>query len=121
MGSIPMGSTFLPPQTGQKQRSKEKRCFHAGIRTRVLWVKTTYPDQLDYAEDTQLLTREQDLFSGAHHGKQKRIVRDGIRTRDLLLRRETRCPLRHTDVGHYSSNFRNKTKAQTATVLSNRV
>jgi hypothetical protein len=24
--------------------------FHAGIWTRVLWVKTTYPNQLDYTE-----------------------------------------------------------------------
>ena len=25
-----------------------KKCSPAGIRTRVLWVRTTYPDQLDY-------------------------------------------------------------------------
>lgn len=32
------------------QQKKEKGYFHAGIWTRVLWVKTTYPNQLDYAE-----------------------------------------------------------------------
>jgi hypothetical protein len=31
-------------------QKKEKGYFHAGIWTRVLWVKTTYPNQLDYAE-----------------------------------------------------------------------
>jgi hypothetical protein len=30
------------------------KSFHAGIWTRVLWVKTTYPNQLDYAEAVNL-------------------------------------------------------------------
>ena len=33
-----------------------KKYFHAGIWTRVLWVKTTYPNQLDYTECLQTHT-----------------------------------------------------------------
>ena len=40
------------------------------------------------------------LFRGMHDDSRfssKRIIRGGIRTRDLLLRRQTRYPLRYTD------------------------
>jgi hypothetical protein len=32
----------------KKMRRNEKKCSHAGNRTRVCWVKASYPNQLDY-------------------------------------------------------------------------
>ena len=48
-GSIPCtGALFTFAQQNFCKTNSAKKCSPTGIRTRVVWVKTTYPDQLDY-------------------------------------------------------------------------
>ena len=48
-GSIPCtGALFTFEMQDFLTKILAKKCSPTGIRTRVVWVKTTYPDQLDY-------------------------------------------------------------------------
>ena len=64
----------------------KKTCSHAGIRTRVLWVKATYPNRLDYAGSSVERSAQNHDIVVIHSRGGAKSSRAGTRTRVSWVR-----------------------------------
>ena len=97
VGSNPTSGIFCRVFGDRRGQGGGKKNSPTGTRTRVVWVKTTYPDQLDYWGDTGEMIRGWAARGGTVRldgGKKKRCGVSGFRSQYLVLAKDARFQLR---------------------------